>query len=174
MDSFRSISIRRSTTQAINLGMMMTSALMMWKLWMCVSGTESPVVVVLTGSMEPGIKKGDLLFLHMNQSPICSGEIVVFNVEGKEIPIVHRVVTVHEERETEKVTILTKGDNNRVDDRHGVYADGQLWLEQNHIQGRVMGFLPYLGWATIIMTEKPVIKYILIGALSLLVITSKE
>ncbi|KAM0974495.1 hypothetical protein ACFX2C_017670 [Malus domestica] len=34
--------------------------------------------------------------------------------------------------------------------------------------------LPYAGWVTIILTEKPIIKYILIGALGLLVITSKD
>ncbi|KAA8537508.1 hypothetical protein F0562_027116 [Nyssa sinensis] len=174
MKSIRSDSVRRITAQAISMGMIIASALMMWKLWMCLSGSDSPVVVVLTGSMEPGFKRGDILFLQMNDSPIHSGEIVVFRVEGKEIPIVHRVTTVHERRNTDEINILTKGDNNLIDDSHGIYADGQLWLERSHIMGRVIGYFPYVGWATIIMTEKPVIKYLLIGALSLLVITSKE
>ncbi|XP_063946152.1 uncharacterized protein LOC108212554 [Daucus carota subsp. sativus] len=59
---------------------------------MCVTGSESPVVVVLSGSMEPGSKRGDILFLHMSKDPIRAGEIVVFNIDGREIPIVHRVI----------------------------------------------------------------------------------
>eukprot|EP00268_Persea_americana_P027291 TRINITY_DN26707_c1_g1_i1.p1 TRINITY_DN26707_c1_g1~~TRINITY_DN26707_c1_g1_i1.p1 ORF type:complete len:109 (-),score=11.80 TRINITY_DN26707_c1_g1_i1:39-365(-) len=94
MDSIPFRPTRRFTAQAINLGMIVSLALMIWKLWMCLSGSESPVVVVLTGSMEPGFKRGDILFLHMNEAPIRAGEIVVFDIEGRKIPIVHRVVTV--------------------------------------------------------------------------------
>ncbi|KAK4479181.1 hypothetical protein RD792_014692 [Penstemon davidsonii] len=136
-------------------------------------GSESPVVVVLSGSMEPGFQRGDILFLHMSKDPIRAGEIVVFNVDGREIPIVHRVIKVHERQETGEVNVLTKGDNNFGDDRP-LYAEGQHWLQRHHIMGRAVGFLPYVGWVTIIMTEKPIIKYILIGALGLLVITSKD
>ncbi|XP_058098910.1 uncharacterized protein LOC131243521 isoform X3 [Magnolia sinica] len=155
--------------------MIVSSALMIWKLLICISGSESPIVVVLSESMEPGFKRGDILFLHMNEAPIRTGEIVVFHVEGKDIPIVHRVITVHEKLGTEgEIKVLTKGDNNDKDDRNGVYTNGQLWVQRHHIIGRTIGFLPYVGWATIIMTEKPVIKYLLIGALGLLAITSKD
>ena len=37
--------------------MIVTSALIIWKALMCVTGSESPVVVVLSGSMEPGFKR---------------------------------------------------------------------------------------------------------------------
>ncbi|RWR81715.1 signal peptidase complex catalytic subunit SEC11C [Cinnamomum micranthum f. kanehirae] len=175
MDSIPFLPTRRFTAQAINLGMIVSLALMIWKLWMCISGSESPVVVVLTGSMEPGFKRGDILFLHMNEAPIRAGEIVVFNIEGRKIPIVHRVVTVHERLDNGEINVLTKGDNNQVDDKHGgIYANGQLWLQRQHIIGKVFGFIPYVGWATIVMTEKPIIKYLLISALGLLVVTSKE
>ncbi|KAF3681409.1 Signal peptidase complex catalytic subunit SEC11C [Capsicum annuum] len=160
-------------------GMIVTSALIIWKALMCITGSESPVVVVLSGSMEPGFKRGDILFLHMSKDPIRAGEIVVFNVdvsnayqhllfylfsarvtlafEGREIPIVHRVIKVHERKDTGEVDVLTKGDNNFGDDRL-LYAQGQLWLQRHHIMGRAVGFLPYVGWVTIIMTEKPIIK----------------
>ena len=39
------------------LGMIVTSALIIWKGLMCITGSESPVVVVLSGSMEPGFKR---------------------------------------------------------------------------------------------------------------------
>ncbi|KAJ6732132.1 SIGNAL PEPTIDASE COMPLEX CATALYTIC SUBUNIT SEC11 [Salix purpurea] len=153
--------------------MIVSTALIIWKALMCLTGSESPVVVVLSGSMEPGFKRGDILFLHMSEAPFRAGEIVVYNVEGKQIPIVHRVIEVHEQENSGKVYILTKGDANPADDR-SLYAYGQNWLKPQQIMGRAVGFVPYAGWVTIIMTEKPIIKYILVGALGLLVITSKD
>jgi len=38
-------------------GMIVTSALIIWKGLIVVTGSESPVVVVLSGSMEPGFKR---------------------------------------------------------------------------------------------------------------------
>lgn len=127
--------------------------------------------------MEPALRRGDLLFLHMSKEPIRVGEIVIFNVDGEEILIVHRVIEVHEREGTGEVDILTKGDNNSRDDTP-LYAPDQ-WLQQHHIIGRVVGFLPYAGWGYIIMTENPTVKYILIGAyiignLGLHAITSKD
>ncbi|KAL6532174.1 Signal peptidase complex catalytic subunit S11A [Orobanche gracilis] len=93
IDSIKSLNFRQALTQAVSLGrMIVTSALIIWKGLMCITGSESPVVVVLSGSMEPGFKRGDILFLHMSKDPIRAGEIVVFNVDGREIPIVHRVI----------------------------------------------------------------------------------
>ncbi|XP_048606516.1 signal peptidase complex catalytic subunit SEC11C-like isoform X2 [Brassica napus] len=166
VDSIKSIQIRQLLTQAIRLGMIVTSALIIWKALICVTGSDSPVVVVLSESMEPGFQRGDILFLHMSKDPIRAGEIVVFNID---------VITlqVHERENTGEVDVLTKGDNNPEDDRL-LYAKGQLWLNRHHIMGRAVGFLSYVGWVTIIMTEKPIIKYILIGTLGLLVISSKD
>jgi signal peptidase I len=58
--------------------------------------------------------------------------------------------------------VLTKGDNNRVDDR-GLYAPGQLWLQREDILGRAKGTLRYLGMVTIILNDYPILKYVLIG-----------
>lgn len=64
---------------------------------MVVTGSESPIVVVLSGSMEPAFHRGDLLFLtNFREEPVRVGEIVVFKVEGRDIPIVHRVLKLHE------------------------------------------------------------------------------
>ena len=43
--------------------MIVASALIVWKSLMLISGSESPIVVVLSGSMEPAIYRGDLVFL---------------------------------------------------------------------------------------------------------------
>ena len=39
--------------------------------------------------------------------------------------------------------ILTKGDNNQVDDR-GLYAASQSWINKEHVIGRAKGYLPYV------------------------------
>ena len=79
---------------------------------------------------------------------------------------------VHE-KEDGKVEILTKGDNNRVDDR-GLYAPGQLWLERTDILGRARGTLRYLGMVTIILNDYPPLKYVLIGVMGIFVLTNKD
>ncbi|TYH44690.1 hypothetical protein ES332_D11G212400v1 [Gossypium tomentosum] len=38
-------------------GMVISSALITWKGLICIIGSESPMVVVLSGSMEPGFKR---------------------------------------------------------------------------------------------------------------------
>uniref|UniRef100_A0A0D9VMZ2 Signal peptidase complex catalytic subunit SEC11 n=1 Tax=Leersia perrieri TaxID=77586 RepID=A0A0D9VMZ2_9ORYZ len=136
-EPIRAMQIRHALFQFITLGIVIAAALMLWKGFVVMTGSESPLVVVLSESMEPGFKRGDILFLHMSKDPIRTGEIVVFN-DGRGIPIVHRVI--------------------------------ELWLQQHHIMGRAIGYVPYAGWVTIAMTEKPFIKYLLIGAQGLLVI----
>jgi len=66
----------------------------MWKGLSVVTDSPSPIVVVLSGSMEPAFQRGDLLFLWNRNilSETSVGEIVVYNVKDKDIPIVHRVV----------------------------------------------------------------------------------
>ncbi|KAJ4844623.1 hypothetical protein Tsubulata_023449 [Turnera subulata] len=157
MESIKSIKFRDGISQVVSLGRIVTLALLLWKALILITGSESPVVVVLSGSMEPGFQRGDILFLHMSKDPIRAGEIIVFKVDERSIPIVHRVIEVHEPQDITKADILTKGDSNDEDDRV-LYAEGQVWLKPHDVMGRAVGFLPYVGWMTIIMTEKPVIK----------------
>ena len=44
--------------------------------------------------MEPAFYRGDILFLHMGFTPFRAGDIVVFKVADREIPIVHRIIKV--------------------------------------------------------------------------------
>lgn len=76
--------------------MIVSSALMIWKGLMITTGSESPIVVVLSGSMEPAFHRGDLLFLTNREEKVRVGEIVVFKIDGRDIPIVHRVIKLHE------------------------------------------------------------------------------
>lgn len=107
-------------------------------------------------------------------------------MRNRDIPIVHRVIEVHTKADGD-VKILTKGDNNPVDDR-GLYAPGQYFLSPDEIVGKAKGcesfftlccltassFVPYIGMATILMNDYPKLKYALLIALAISVITSKE
>ena len=119
----------------------------------------------------------------MGRARIAVGEIVVFNIAGRcvepcsaqplpplsllaslrpavpsrEIPIVHRVIKVHDRRVGVQQDVLTKGDNNYGDDKV-LYADGQSWLHREHIMGRAVGYLPHVGRVTIIMNDYPYVK----------------
>ena len=66
-----------------------------------------PIVVVLSGSMEPAFQRGDILFLWNRDHQQKVGDIVVYEIDGKSIPIVHRVLREH--HNLEKQLLLTKG-----------------------------------------------------------------
>eukprot|EP00054_Salpingoeca_dolichothecata_P032107 m.265627 g.265627 ORF g.265627 m.265627 type:complete len:189 (-) comp29282_c0_seq1:64-630(-) len=173
-ESVQRMTKRQLYFQVLNFAMIIFSALMIWKGLMVVTGSESPIVVVLSGSMEPAFYRGDLLFLTNDVSdPIRVGEILVFKVAGKDIPIVHRVMELHEDRETGQIKFLTKGDNNNVNDR-GLYAQGQLWLQPKDVVGRARGFVPKIGMVTIAMNDYPQLKYLLLGLLGLFALLNRE
>lgn len=118
--------------QIISLAMIVTSALMIWKGLIVATGSESPIVVVLSGSMEPGFYRGDILFLNRPEKAAEVGDIVVYNTGTKDdIPIVHRITRVHKHDmdDIENVHILTKGDNNYGDDI-SLYPRGMYWLQR--------------------------------------------
>ncbi|KAJ1733351.1 Signal peptidase complex catalytic subunit [Coemansia biformis] len=159
--------------QGLTFISVLTSAFMIWKGLSLFTNSESPVVVVLSGSMEPAYHRGDILFLHNGYSPIEVGEVVVYKLDDKPIPIVHRVMKVHTESATGKQFLLTKGDNNNADDR-GLYNPGQLWIQREEIIGRVKGFVPYAGMGTIWMNDYPQLKMGLLGALCVMSLFSND
>ena len=164
--------------------------------------------------MEPAFQRGDLLFL-WNRAPRAElGEVVVYNVQGKDIPIVHRVVRTFPEvdSKTKKVKdvskyvylffpspllkllywslaltsrnissetepshmLLTKGDNNIADDVE-LYARGQDYLNyKRDIVGSVRGYIPMVGYVTIMISEHPWLKSVLLGIMGLMVILQRE
>lgn len=160
--------------------------------------------------MEPAFQRGDLLFL-WNRAPRAElGEVVVYNVRGKDIPIVHRVVRTFPEvegkakkvKEVEEYVylsalvaflslvvaniysfsastvpnnmLLTKGDNNVADDTE-LYARGQDYLNREEdIVGSVRGYIPMVGYVTIMLSEHPWLKTVLLGIMGLTVMLQRE
>ncbi|CAN0359299.1 unnamed protein product, partial [Scytosiphon promiscuus] len=72
-----------------------------------------------------------------------------------------------------KISVLTKGESNKVNDR-GIYAPGQTWLSREDIVGKAWGALRYVGLVTIILNDCPPVKYVLIGLMGLFVLKNKK
>ena len=51
-----------------------------WNIGKILTNTESPIVVVMTGSMEPAFNRGDLLLVTHWKEDLNVGDIVVFKV----------------------------------------------------------------------------------------------
>jgi hypothetical protein len=83
---------RQLAAQILNFALVLSTAFMLWKGLSVATDSSSPIVVVLSGSMEPAFQRGDLLFLWNRGAETQVGEVVVYNVRGKDIPIVHRVI----------------------------------------------------------------------------------
>ncbi|TLS24379.1 hypothetical protein PpBr36_09040 [Pyricularia pennisetigena] len=164
---------RQAATQILNFALILSTAFMMWKGLSVATDSPSPIVVVLSGSMEPAFQRGDLLFL-WNRNIVQEtdvGEIVVYNVKGKDIPIVHRIVRKF--GVGPKAKLLTKGDNNAADDTE-LYAKDQDYLERKDIIGSVVAYIPFVGYVTIMLSEHPWMKTAMLGIMGLMVVLQRE
>lgn len=167
--------------------------------------------------MEPAFQRGDILFLSNLQPRVEVGDIVVYSIKGRDVPIVHRVLRVHEAAAVPTkagavsssssfsitgltsmlgfgsgdnnssavghLDMLTKGDNNAVDDRNLYIPPSMdfsrrqplpLWLTRDSVLGTARASLPYLGMATVLLNDYPLLKYVLVGLMGLYVLTTKE
>lgn len=83
--------------------------------------------VVLSGSMEPELSKGDLIIVKESENPAVN-DIVVFQDGGS--LVVHRIMEIDEE------TVTTKGDANNVADEP---------VDISAVKGKVIFDIPYVG-----------------------------
>jgi signal peptidase len=198
--SLTSLQPRQLCTQILNFALVLSTAFMLWKGLSITTDSSSPIVVVLSGSMEPAFQRGDLLFLWNRGLDTKVGEVVVYNVKGKDIPIVHRVVRrfgggsgyvslplhslspfLRGKKLTEKnspkappLQLLTKGDNNAADDTE-LYARGQDFLtRETDVVGSVVGYIPFVGYVTILLAEYPWLKTVMLAFMGLTVVFQRE
>lgn len=104
--------------------------------------------------------------------PLIPGDVVVYKLQGQDIPIVHRVSIVQEMKGGDYY-ILTKGDNNMVDDR-ALYKPGTLWLHKKDLMGKMRLYLPYMGMFTIWLNDYPLFKFAVLGLMTLFVLIAKD
>ncbi|MBY9019561.1 MAG: signal peptidase I [Candidatus Lokiarchaeota archaeon] len=136
--------------------------------------TESPIVVVVSGSMEPQIHEGDLLFVmgiepdNIKNGTIedKDGDIIVFDAYGlwhtaPVEPIVHRVIDKYQVGDT--WYFRTKGDANSIPDAAPI--------PESRVIGVVIGGIPYIGWVKIVLTESGLLIPLLVIISALLIIS---
>ena len=134
--------------------------------------TESPIVVVVSGSMEPQIHEGDLLFvmgidaedIKNGTAEDKDGDIIVFNAQWPSAPlepIVHRVIGKY--FIGDKWYFETKGDANAIPD--------QDLTSEDDIIGVVVGGIPYIGWVKIFLTDSGLLIPLLVIISVLLIIS---
>ncbi|CAI0644291.1 unnamed protein product [Colletotrichum noveboracense] len=185
---------RQAASQLLNFALILSTAFMMWKGLSVVSDSPSPIVVVLSGSMEPAFQRGDLLFLwnrnFLQETDV--GEIVVYEVKGKNIPIVHRVIQKfgsgygassaalvialliwlvaidHKRSYSRRETTM------RVRADQELYAKGQDFLVRSDIIGSVVAYIPFVGYVTILLSEHPWLKTVMLGIMGLVVVLQRE
>ena len=108
-----------------------------------VMATQYPIVAVESNSMVPFFYRGDILVIKgASQDELKTGDVIVFSVPGRPVPIVHRIIAKNPDN-----TYQTKGDAN---------SDQHPWeksIEFTQIKGREILILPFLGWVKIGMTE---------------------
>ncbi|CCA72146.1 probable signal peptidase (endopeptidase SP18) [Serendipita indica DSM 11827] len=140
---------RRSAVFGLDIANAIVSAFMFWIILCILLNNSTPVVAVLSGSMEPGFSKGDILILYKSRIELYgTGDIIVYQVPGDDIPIVHRVLETYHETTLGQLEFLTKGDAN-------LYDDTSLYkiiphLSTHHVVGKVVGYVPYVGCVSIL------------------------
>ncbi|KAJ7162427.1 signal peptidase complex catalytic subunit SEC11 [Mycena filopes] len=174
------ISIRRLLLQGQAVALALTTAYMAHTALGLLTNCKSPFLVVVSGSMEPGIHRGDLIFL-TNFKPhgyhYANGDIVVYQFADTAVPIVHRVLqTVVPEQacaayypnpDCPQQELLTKGDNNDVDDV-GLYPEGMERIEREYVVGKVRFIIPFLGYGSILLkNDDPRVRYAIFALVGL-------
>ena len=74
----------------------------------------------------------------------------------------------------EPLKLLTKGDNNAADDTE-LYARGQDYLDRkDDVIGSVVGYIPFVGYVTILLSEHPWLKTAALGLMGVMVVLQRE
>lgn len=85
-----------------------------------------------------------------------------------------QVMAVLIRRRSAPLKLLTKGDNNVADDTE-LYARGQDYLERSKdVVGSVVGFVPFVGYVTILLSEYPWLKTAMLAFMALTVVLQRE
>ncbi len=119
--------------------------------------------IVLSGSMNPTILEGSIIFVKRGFNDIKKGNIVTFKRPGKpQENVTHRVVG--EDKSKGRTVYITKGDANTASD---------LWVvPKESIWGKAIFSVPFLGY--VISFAKTKLGVILLIALPLVVIALGE
>jgi len=115
---------------AAEIVVMFIAAWIFYQVLGIITGTNMPIVAVVSASMEPTLYRGDLLFV--TSANYTVGDIVLYERNDVNYIIVHRII-----KETEKGFVI-KGDNNPSPDPG--------YVQTSQIKGKVRYAIPLLGY----------------------------
>lgn len=137
-----------------NIFNMFLTSILIWTIFVLIYGNNMPIVVVLSDSMFPDFRRGDVLLAYGKKPgdmfPV--GEICAYNVHTSPVPIVHRMIETHDIGSQQ--LILTKGDNNDRPD-HWLYGGEQFYFNQ-YVETGLMAVIPKAGWLSILVKENKI------------------
>ena len=131
-----------------------------------VYNTETPLVVVTSGSMEPVISRGDLLVIEYKvPTDIKSGtiedkqgDIILYDSHGVwsnpiPEPVVHRVVGKYFNESDQKYYFITKGDANADTDPPDLGNRIEIPVPEDKVIGVVVRIIPEIGKVKLFLDE---------------------
>jgi signal peptidase len=164
---------RKIIVYAILLTIAFSGAFLIYYALRFTLNTSTPLVVVVSGSMEPNLHKGDLCFIKGRDPADIKngtiegkeGDIIVFDARGlwthaPSDPIIHRVVGKWYDNGW---FFETKGDANSLPDSEPV--------PETRVLGIVVGRIPYIGWVKIVLTDSGLLIPLLVIVSFLLVVS---
>lgn len=107
-------------------------------IWVLPRATSVQTLTVLTGSMDPAIPQGSLVFVRpVDPRSLQVGDVITFHPNQQTRAVVtHRITGIARDTGNELV-LRTKGDNNRSEDPKAITADA--------VVGRVAFDVPFVG-----------------------------
>lgn len=97
------------------------------------AGLVKPLIVI-SGSMEPGIMTGDLLFATKTAaSDLEVGDVVSLPSELTDKLVTHRIVAI--EADGDGFLVTMKGDNNEFEDALDYHVSGDVWKPAVQVPG---------------------------------------
>jgi len=132
---------RKELTQEENpQGSLLTGIIAIVIVWFCAGVFSVFPSVIVSGSMLPVIKVGDVIIVQkVPPEQVQTGDIIQFKTEN--IRVAHRVIDIKEENKQR--VLITKGDNNQSADTDPVLPE--------QVIGKVIGIVPKVGWPSMII-----------------------
>lgn len=139
---------RKDKGEESPVGWMITSIISIAIIWFTVGVFPIYPSVIATGSMEPGIKPGDVILVKKvvdmeGINNLKVNDVIQFKRDG--ILISHRIIDINND-EKKGIGFKTKGDNNTGDDIELVKPED--------IKGTIIYTVPKVGWPTLLIKSK--------------------
>jgi signal peptidase len=103
--------------------------------------------VVVSGSMEPVMYRGDIVIVDKNPSSVQVGDIVVYKATWVNEDVIHRVKEIYKTSDGSTYLIM-KGDNNQVADPYPVQYPDQVVSKVVSINGQPL-IIPKIGYISL-------------------------